>query len=253
MRQLIVAATVLVALVLVAVPTASAQMPGLGGPPFGGPPGFGFGMMGAPGGMGLPGSPGGMGMIGAPGGMGLPGAGAGFGRRMPWNAALGGGPGVLGNIMPGCPNSLANPASVPGGSAPGGYQGCAPANATASAACTGPFTAALAPTGQGSAAVSGNLSFTQASNGAFGVSGTLTGVTAGQTITLTIPVTAGTPEAATAVVPAGSTSVSFGGTMSGVPADGGTVTVTETSQTGTLAQGAISGPCSGGTLANAPQ
>jgi len=260
MRQLIVAATVLVALALVAVPTASAQMGGFGGLPFGAPPfgGLPFGgpfmggrvgfPPGAPGSFGMPGVPGGYGVPGAPGAYSMAGALGGYGRGMPGSATQSSAPGVPGAAAAPCTDSQGNPLPVPSGGAASANTNCAPTGVNANATCTGPFTATLAPTSQGGGAVGGTLSFSQPSNGQFTLTGTLTGVSENQTITLTIPLTSNTTAAATTVVPAGSTSVTFGGSMSGTPAYGGTVTVAETSQPGNLAQGTVSGTCSGGAL-----
>ncbi len=212
MRWTVGAVTGLAVLLLLPISSASAQVGGYGAWPFG------------------PGGPGG---VGAGGPFGGPG---GFEFGAPGGLFAAPGQGFLGNVSQVCTDSQGNRVFVTNGNAAAGYTNCVAVGGVGSPAGTGVAPVALTATGLGGTAVSGTLTLTAATNGTFTVTGTLNGVTPGQVVTVNIPLTAGV---APLPVTATSTSVTFSNQLSGTPATGGLVTVTEANLPGNVAQGTL--------------
>ncbi|HEY7060777.1 MAG TPA: hypothetical protein VII06_04805 [Chloroflexota bacterium] len=227
MRWTVGVVTGLAVLLLLPISSASAQVGGYGAGPFGpgGPGGFGFGGPGGP--------------FAGPGGFGFGGPG---GPGGPFAAPAG--QGFLGNVSQVCTDSQGNRVFVTNGGATTGYTNCVAVGGAGTTAGTGVAPIVLTATGLGGTAVSGTLTLTAATNGTFTVAGTLNGVTPGQVVTVNVPLTSGV---APLPVTATSTSVTLNNQLSGTPATGGLVTVTEANLSGNVAQGTLSTTTAGTT------
>jgi hypothetical protein len=149
-----------------------------------------------------------------------------------------------------CTDSQGNRVFVTNGNPTTNYTNCVPTPGSANQGCSGVATVALTPTGLGGTAVSGTLSFSAPVNGSSTVTGTLGGLTAGQTVTLNLPLTAGSFPLSVA---APSATVTFNNPVTGgTLASAGLVTASESNLAGTVAQGTLATTCSNTTSAAAP-
>jgi hypothetical protein len=226
MRLLLVGIAVLTAAILIPTQSVSAQGVGYGGWPYGGN---------------NPGGSGGWPFTGNnPGG---------FGPGTPGSQAFGAERGLWNNVSQVCTDSQGNRVLVTNGNLTTNYTNCVSTPGSANQGCSGVATAALTPTGLGGTAVSGTLSFSGPLNGSSTVTGTLSGVAAGQTITLNIPLTAGSFPLSVAA-PSGT--ATFSNPVTGTPASGGLVTASESNLAGSVAQGTLTANCSNTTSAATP-
>ena len=173
---------------------------------------------------------------------------SGLGR--PGGQSFGGERGLWNNVSQVCTDSQGNRVLVTNGNLTTNYTNCVSTPGSANQGCSGVATAALTPTGLGGTAVSGTLSFSGLVNGSSTVTGTLSGLTAGQTVTLNITLTAGSFPLSVAA-PSGTVTLNNPVT-GGTPASGGLVTASESSLAGTVAQGTLTATCNNTTSAAAP-